>query len=65
MAVAAALQLSLISKREWDCLFGKVDKLRESASESSRELRRASSKLLSRMLSSCSVEPEEFSKKLD
>ena len=51
MAIAAILQLSLISKREWDSLFGKVDKIREHASERSRHFRRSSSQLLKRMLS--------------
>jgi len=66
MAVAAVLQLTLISKREWDCLFGKVDKLRESASESSRQFRRSSSKFLSRMISTdISDEADATAKKLD
>ena len=58
MAIAAILQLSLISKREWDSLFGKVDKMRESASERSREFRRSSSRLLKRMLSVADIEDD-------
>jgi hypothetical protein len=34
MVVAAALQLSLISKREWDSFFGRVDRLQKRASRS-------------------------------
>ena len=48
MAIAGILQMSLISKREWNCLFGKV----ELAAEKSRQFRRSSSILLRRMISS-------------
>ena len=69
MAIAATLQLSLISKREWDSLFGKVGKMSEHVSEKSREFQRSSSRLLQRMLSIASNEDDEVdisnSKKTD
>ena len=64
MAVAAVLQLSLISKREWDSLFGKVELVREHASERSQKFRRSSSKFLKRMISGIN-DDEPNSKKTD
>ena len=38
MIVAAVLQLSLISKREWDSFFGRVDRLQKRALQPARSL---------------------------
>jgi hypothetical protein len=38
MVVAAVLQLSLISKREWDSFFGRVDRLQKRALKPARSL---------------------------